>query len=184
MAMKRVVWKEDDLVLLKLDEDLYTVGQMLKSPYMVFFHLKSGDGRFADIDLNGVPELFIVPVANNFLQQRGVEKIKRGVIPKRDVEIPGLWIYPKMWPRGDYVWKGGDLVRIDPEVGNLGMDNPVVKRDIDPNDRETLEKYELTNVMTDHPLTPRLILSLREGRNVDPLKEKIFFGKDSHGIIG
>jgi hypothetical protein len=85
---------------------------------------------------------------------------------------------------GDYVWKGGDLVRIDPEVDSLGMDNPVVKREIDPSDREALETFEMTNVVTDHPLTPRLILCLKGGRNVDPFKQKIFFGKDDYGIVG
>jgi len=182
--MKRVVWKEGDVVLLKLNEKLFTVGQMLTAPYMLFFQLDSTNGIISGVDLNEVPELFIVPVANNFLQARGIEKIKKGVIPKRSVRVPVLWIQAKLWPRGEFVWKGGDLVRIDPEKGDLGINNPIVKRDISANDRDTLEKYELTNVWTDHPLTPRLVVSIREGRNFDPLKEKIFFGKDSHGIMG
>lgn len=181
--MKRVVWKVDDVVLLKLTKDLFTIGQMLKSPYMLFFHVESHDGKFVAIDLNEVPKLFIVPVVRHFLQYRGVEKIKHGVTPRRDVELPVLWIRPGPGPIGGYVWKGGDLVRIDPVVGDLGMSNPVVKRNISPDDADTLGKYELTNVQTDHPLTPRLIASLREGRNVDPLKEKIFFGEDSRGIM-
>lgn len=183
MAMKRVVWKENAVILLELKEGFYTLSQMLQSPYMLFFRVSNTDGDFSGTDLNNVSQLFIVPVANNFLKKRGVEKLKSGVVEKKDVEIPTLWIDPNMWPKGDYVWKGGDLVRIDPKVGSLGMNNPVVKANVSPDDRETLESYELTNVMTDIPLTPRLILCLEQGKYVDPLKEKIFFGTDSNGIV-
>jgi hypothetical protein len=47
--MKRVVWKEADLVLLQLEDDLFTLGQMLRSPYMQFYHLQSRDGRFSEV---------------------------------------------------------------------------------------------------------------------------------------
>ncbi|EMJ61025.1 hypothetical protein LEP1GSC051_2980 [Leptospira sp. P2653] len=40
--MKRVVWKEGDLVSLKLKDDLYTFAQMCRSPYMRFFDLRTG----------------------------------------------------------------------------------------------------------------------------------------------
>lgn len=182
--MKRIVWKANDVVLLELREGLFSVCQMLgPSSYMAFFQLSNTTGDFAGTDLNEVPELFIVSVANNFLRNRGVEKIKKGVVAKRDVEIPTLWLDPKMWPKGDYVWKNADLVEIDPEVGSLGINNPVVQKDITKDDTDILDSYELTNVMTDFPLADRLILCLEQRRNVDPLKEQIFFGDDSNGII-
>lgn len=184
--MKRVVWKETALVLLELEAGRYTIGQMLRDPYMLFFRTEREDGDFSGLDLNEVPALFIVPVARDFLQKRGVKKIEKGVEPRRDVEVPERWLQAKLGPPGGYVWKGGDLVRIDPEVGDAGMANEVLKRDLDPHDpedRRIIEEHELTNVLADHPLTQRLILSLEEGENVDPLKQKVFFGEDPYGVI-
>lgn len=42
--MKRIVWKEGNLVSLKLKDDLYTFAQMCRSPYMRFFDLSCVDG--------------------------------------------------------------------------------------------------------------------------------------------
>lgn len=44
MAAKRIVWREDGLVSLKLRGGLYAIAQMLKSPYMRFFDVTSEDG--------------------------------------------------------------------------------------------------------------------------------------------
>ena len=184
VMLKRFVWKEGGLASFKLKEDLFTIGQMLKSPYLLFFKVKSSDGKYNPIDLNEAPELFTVPVTRSFLQRRGVEKIKKGVVAKSNPILYEYWIQPRIWYGGDYVWKGGDLVKIDPKVGDLGMDNIVINRDIDPDDKEILEKYELTNVLTDKFLTARLILCLEHGKNIDPLKEKIFFGTDQYGLFG
>ncbi|HMB91052.1 MAG TPA: hypothetical protein VKP65_09415 [Rhodothermales bacterium] len=182
--MKRFVWKEGGLASFKLKEDLYTIGQMLKNPYFIFFKVSSEDGPFDGIDLNETPVLFTIPVARDFMQQRAVEKIKEGVVPRDNPKLPTLWIQARNCFQCDYPWKGGDLVKIDPEVGNRGIMNPVVKRDIDPDDTETLEQYELTHIWTDKFLTARLILSLERGENIDPLKEKIFFGTDAYGLFG
>ncbi len=152
---------------------------MLKS----IIHIVNGRVKFNNIDLNNVPELFTVPVTRDFLQRRAIEKIRKGVIPKHDPILSEYWIHPRDWFRGEYVWKGGDLVKIDHRVGNLGINNVVIKHNIDPNDKDILDKYEITNILTDKFVVARLILCYEHNKNIDPLKEKIFFGKDSYGLF-
>lgn len=173
---KRFIWKEGGIVSFKVKEDLFTIGQMLKSPYVCFFQIQSPDGTFADVDLNATLELFVIPVARDFLQKRLYERISEGVKAKQDLALPELWIMPKMAFGGDFPWKGGDLVKIDHAVGDLGMANKVVKRSIKADEKEILEKYELTSVWTDQGLVERLILCFGSGKNINPFKDRIFFG--------
>lgn len=178
----RVVWKSSTVVSLQLRDDLYTVAQMLKDPYLMFFYVKHDTDDFSGLDLNREKELFVIPVARDFLQRRGVAKLKN-VTPRSNADVPEIWIRPKIAFGSSYPFKGGDLVRIDPKTGDLGLQNEVVKANISPDDKDTLSKYELTNVWTDSHLVPRLMLCLEKSQNIDPLKEKIILGRDSHGII-
>ena len=176
---KRVVWKDDAVIVLKLNDELFTVGQMLNDPYVMFFSLWKTSDDFVALNLNETDELFTIPVARDFLQLRMVRKITKDVISRTPVELSRLWIRPRDWNQGEYVWKGGDLVRIEPDVGDLGMDNPIVKPDIAPNDADTLDRYELTNIWTDAYLVPRLSLCHKYNRNIDPPKREDLSRKGS-----
>jgi hypothetical protein len=178
---KRVVWKEGDVVSLKLREGLFTVGQMCRSPYMAFFNVKSADGQFGELDLNQVSFFCVIPVARDFLQRRVEGKLKQ-VVAKSDVSIPLLWLSPQRAYAQKFIWRGADLVKIDPQTGDLGMRNPIVKRNFQPRDDEELNKYEVTNVRTDGGLVARLIVSLERGANLDPFRAKVLLGKDPYGV--
>lgn len=176
--LKKVVWKEGALLTFQLKENLFTIGQMLKDPYVCFYAISRTE---PDIKPQEEKILFIVPVARNFLQKRTVKKENK---PKnlKKVDLPSIWIRPIDNNQGGFPWKGGDLVEIDHSVGDLGIDNKVIKYNIDNSDKDTLSKYELTNIWTDGALLARLILCFEKNQSIDPLKEKIFFGKDSYGI--
>src|SRR5262245_52857284 len=161
--LKRIVWKENDLVNIRLKENLFTIGQLLRAPYILFFKLSNENGEWNGVDLDRVPELFSVSVARDFLQKTVTGKIKNGVKPKSDAAVPALWIKPKLWFGGGLPWKGGDLIKVDPAVGVTGSDE-IVKKDIQPSDKEILDKYELTNMWSYGDLAERLIRFYETGQ--------------------
>lgn len=73
--MKQVVWKERDLVSLKLKDDLYTFAQMLCSPYMRFFNLSCIDGDWKEIDFVQSKEIFCALVGQIVLQNIVIKRI-------------------------------------------------------------------------------------------------------------
>ena len=145
---KRVVWKEGDVVSLKLRDGLFTVGQMSVSPHMAFFNVKSTDGQFGDLNLNQAQFFFVIPVARNFLQNRVEGKLQR-VVAKTAVAPASLWLSPHAAYAEKFMWRGADLVEIPPEIGDRGIANRIVKRNFQPKDAEELNKYEVTNIRTD-----------------------------------
>ena len=180
---KRIVWKEGEIVLFRLSEHLYTVGQMARSPYLAFFNVNSVDGKFGDLDLNDTPMLFVAPVARNFLQRRAEGKLKVGVTPKMNLDVPRLWLHPKVDFDARPPFRGGDLVELDPKEGAGGSRMRTVKPDFRPRTDAELNKYELTAIRIDPELTARLVVCLKLGRNVDPYKEKIVRGKEPYGVF-
>ena len=171
------------MICIKLREDLFTVGQFARSPYIAFFNVKSATGAFDGLDLNQQTLFFVIPVAQDFLQRRAEGKIKRGVEARKDVVIPRIWIDPKTDYAAKFMWKGGRLVEFDPEKeGNRGINNRIVKLNFQPQDDAELNQYEVTNIRTDGDLVRRLIVCLELGRNVDPFKEKMMRGTDPYGV--
>jgi hypothetical protein len=74
---KRVTWKESAVVSLKLDQSMFTLGQMLHSPYMRFFNVQNETGVWRDLDLSRAEILFCVPVGQVVLQQLCEGKVAR-----------------------------------------------------------------------------------------------------------
>ncbi|EJO70262.1 hypothetical protein LEP1GSC132_0795 [Leptospira kirschneri str. 200803703] len=111
--MKRVVWKEGDLVSLKLKDDLYTFAQMLRSPYMRFFDLSCIDGNWKEIDFAQSKEIFCVLIGQIVLQKLVVEKIRGKSIQPY---FQKYWIRPRLNFEGGFLFKGGDLVEVDPNI--------------------------------------------------------------------
>ena len=180
---KRVVWKAGDLICIKLRDDLFTVAQMARSPYLAFFNVKGATGAFEGVDLNEKTLFFVIPVAQDFIQKRVEGKIKKGVEPRKKIVIPQLWIDAKTDYASKFMWKGGSLVEFDPEKGgNRGINNRIVELNFEPQDDDELNRYEVTNVRTDGGLVQRLIVCLELGRNVDPFKEKMMRGTDPYGV--
>lgn len=173
--MARVVWKENGLVSIKLRDDLYTIGQMLVSPSMRFYDIASKDGVWKSIDLNKLNPLFQVFVGQVVMQKMVVEKIKEKSVISSNLPFEPLLIKPHICYDGGCPWRGGKLIDIglDGKIGTTVA--PVIKQNLGlPEDREIIEKYELTNMWGDLDLSDRLCRYFDTGVNRDDLKFEIF----------
>ncbi|CFV32407.1 MULTISPECIES: hypothetical protein [Yersinia pseudotuberculosis complex] len=184
---KRIVWKENDLVSIKLRDDLYTIAQMLNRPEMRFYDISSSNGIWKNINLNEVNSLFRVFVASRVVLPNLVaEKIKD------DTVIPKITPYERYWiksytltmdrehyqgDRFSFPFLGGKIIDLGPD-GNVSVTQaPIIKEDLAlPQDRELIEKYELTNMWGHEDLSDRLCRYFDTGINRDDLKFEVFPG--------
>ena len=175
--MARVVWQAHALVSIKLRDDLYTIGQMLASPTMKFFDIASKDGVWQAVDLNEVKPLFQGFIGQVVLKHLTVGKIKDKSIIASRIPAESLWLDAHINYDGGFVFKGGKLIDIglDGKIGTTKA--PVIKQNLQlPEDREIIEKYELTNMWGDLDLSDRLCRYFDTGVNRDDLKFEVFPG--------
>lgn len=182
---KRIIWKENDLVSIKLRDDLYTIAQMLIRPEMRFYDIFSSDGVWKNIDLNKVNTLFKIFVASRVvLPNLAVEKINQESVTPSHQPYEPYWIKPYTLTmdgehyKGDrfsFPFLGGKIIDLGPD-GNVSVTQaPVVKEDLTlPRDRELIEKYELTNMWGHDDLSDRLCRYFDTGINRDDLKFEVF----------
>ncbi|ECA8972392.1 hypothetical protein ETB55_19030 [Salmonella enterica subsp. enterica serovar Omuna] len=183
---KRIVWKVGDLVNIKLRDDLYTIGQMLTSPAMQFYDVSNDDGIWKNVDLNKTRPLFRVFVGNIINKYLVTEKISNKAV------TPGVIPYEPYWiksytltmdgehykgDRFSFPFLGGKIIDLGPD-GNVSTTRaPVIKEDLTlPQDRELIEKYELTNMWGHEDLSDRLCRYFDTGINRDDLKFEVFPG--------
>ncbi|SCB39940.1 hypothetical protein [Rhizobium hainanense] len=178
--MKRVTRNSGDIFNIRLRSDLFTLAQATTTTELCFFNIFSHDGKWKDVDLNRIPELFCAFTSSNFLKYRAIGKIKAGVIPSQrvggDEYRLSVLDNPDYVPGGtQFVWRGANLVKVDPIHGTRGtLQDPVIKSNLGPEDREIIEAHEFTNMRVDPELTERLILCYEAGYNIDPFKARIF----------
>jgi len=183
---KRIIWKAGDLVNIKLRDNLYTIGQMLISPTMRFYDISNTDGIWEDIDLNKVNPLFGAFVGNVINKYLVTEKIKVKSVISSNKPYESYWIKPytltmdRKYYKGDrfsFPFLGGKIIDLGPD-GNVSVTQaPVIKEDLTlPQDRELIEKYELTNMWGHEDLSDRLCRYFDTGINRDDLKFEVFPG--------
>ncbi|MGE8159716.1 hypothetical protein ACQKRQ_06095 [Paraburkholderia sp. NPDC080076] len=159
---------------------------MLASPAMQFYDIRSPDGCWKDVDLNLVAPLFRVFVGNVILKNLVKSKIRdESIIAGGDLS-DSLWIKPYTLTMDGHHYKGdrysfpflgGKLIDLG-KRGDIGVTlAPVIREDLElPNDRELIEKYELTNMWGEDDLCDRLCRYFDCGINRDDLKFEIFPG--------
>ena len=172
---KRVTWKENALINLKLRDDLFTIVQMLRSPFLRLFKVSNKDGVWRNLDLNKVEVLFCVPIGQIVLQQLCEGKVKdRSVIPSA-LPFPKLWMRPYLNFDGGFLFIGARLIELDPAKHMETTTAPVVKDWLRPKaDAELIQKYELTNMWGAENLRERLVRYFDTGVDRNELKEKVF----------
>jgi hypothetical protein len=170
---KRIVWKENVLVSLRVRRDLYTIGQMLHRPYMRFFRIRSQDGRWTAVDLNEVGVLFTVSIGAVVVQELVDRKLEGpSVVPNR-LPFEKYWIKPNLSFGTGAAFKGGRLIELAPGVGSARA--PVVKPDLTlAADRERIDAHELTNMWGARDLVERLSTFFDTGDDRDPMKAALF----------
>src|SRR5262245_56095252 len=103
--MARFVWKEDAVVSLQLRDNSFVLGQLLKSPYMVFFNTFSAtDAWNPDAAQESTP-LFFCAVTKQFLKYSPIGKSPK-LHPKKFDELPSHWITVFHGSRKVTVWQG------------------------------------------------------------------------------
>ena len=170
---KKINWRKNDILSIKINSNLFTIAQMLEDPYLIFFRISNKDGSWTNIDLNTIPQLFSVAVARDFINNKIESILKEGVIYNSTIKLPQYWIRPKLNFSGGYPFKGGHLIALDPINGS--SNSPIIKKNLTlSEDKETIGKYELINIWGSEDLTDRLQKFFNLGIEEDSLKEKIF----------
>ena len=184
---KRIIWSFGDLLSIKLRDGLFTISQMLASPTMRFYDIRSTDGNWKNIDLNSVNHLFQVFVASRLINVHLAQGKIRDATVISDCRPPEpLWLksYTILidgdhykGTKDSFSFLGGKIIDIGTE-GKIGTTlAPVIKEDLSlPEDRELIEKYELDNMWSHEDLSDRLCRYFDTGINRDDLKFEVFPG--------
>jgi hypothetical protein len=177
---KRIFWKKDDLVSICLSNGLYTIAQMLDSPIMCFYNIVNDNGIWENINLNNTEKLFMAFVNNSINKDFVIGKLNNKNIPIKEINeyyfIKPYTIMDGIHYKGaknNFPFLGGKLIDYNHKLGSVR--SPIIKEDLTlPNDREIIEKYELTNMWGKHELEERLIRCFSIGINRDDLKYEVF----------
>lgn len=77
LELKRLRWKENDILNIKLKENLFTIAQMsYEECFMMFFAIYNEDGMWENIDLEKTKNLFCLPVLSDFLKNKVIGKLE------------------------------------------------------------------------------------------------------------
>lgn len=176
---KRIIWKKNDWVNICLSDSLYTVAQMLDSPVLCFYDIKNNDGIWDSVDLSNTNILFMVLVNNSINKDFIIEKINRTTYIDKTFDqyfIKPYTIMDGIHYKGDknsFPFLGGKLIKYDSTLGSVR--SPIIKEDLTlPEDKEIMEKYELTNMWGKEELRERLVRYFSKGINRDDLKYEVF----------
>lgn len=160
------------------------IGQMLISPAMRFYDISNTDGVWNDIDLNNVKPLFRVFVGRVINKNLIHSKIKSPTVIPSSAPYERYWIRPYTIIDGDHykgdinsVFSGGKLIDVGANGEKSVTHAPIIKEDLTlPEDRDLIEKYELTNMWGDEDLRERLCQYFDTGINRDNFKLNVFPG--------
>lgn len=170
---KRVTWKENALISLKLRDDLFTIAQMLRSPYLRFFKVCNRDGVWRNLDLNKVEILFCVLIGQVVLQQLCEGKVKDRSITPSILPFQKLWLNPYVNFDGGFPFIGAKLIEVDPIKSYTRA--LTVKDWLSPKkDADLIKKCELVNMWGADDLRERLVRYFDTGVDRNEFKEKVF----------
>ncbi|WP_454836517.1 hypothetical protein [Pseudomonas lini] len=173
---KRITWKEGDVVSLKLRDDLYTVGQMIKNSVMRFYDVKSVNGIWSDLVLEDSKILFSGFVGKVVSQRLAVEKLQPAT-PLVLSDHERYWLRPHVNFEGGFPFRGADLIDTGKDCAIDYSLAPVLQKELKlSKNRDAIEKYELTNMWGDEDLSDRLCRYFDTGLNRDDLKFEVFPG--------
>lgn len=171
--LKKIVWKEDTVLSLILRPDLYTLAQMRSDSLMQFFDIRNDNGVWKEIDLNAIPQLFCIKVAENRLKSLFVELVGVDNAKPNHKSIPNKMIDYRFVKDGNYE---ADLVELTDRYSNIGA--KVIKAGLTiDKDLDTIYSHEYVGMFGDpEKLRKRLIRYFDTGVNWDESKSFIFKG--------
>ena len=178
--VRTIRWKAGQHVVLQLRNDLFTIAQMRNQPVMRFFDICSSEANWDAPDLSQCRPLFQVFVGMVVQQQLVTRRIAVST-PCPD-ELPHYWIRPytsmdrPFFAGGpEKLFHGGRLIDLGPDNDHDITQAPVIKHSLSiRDDKDALERYELTNMWGSDGLRDRLIRHFTSGVNRDDLKFEVF----------
>jgi len=176
----KAIWKKNKVISIKLDDNLYTLAQMVNhTAKMQFFDIFNEEDEW-DVNLNEVDDLFLLDVANVVIQKLGVRKVSEKTVVPKVGNYNHLFIKPHMNAEGlrlrnEFMWRGGDLIDVGEDLEKSSYYAPIVVHDLTASEhRELILKHELTNMYGDKNVQNRLLKFYEKRINEEPMKRKIF----------
>lgn len=164
--IKRFTWKEGDVYIFHAGFDAYTIGQVVKKNFILFFNYFSKDKDIKSLDLNKLPILFCCGIPQFAVKKFASHKVdSKSIHPIEGYEVSTLWIAedpPFSETFEIYLWECLDYSL------TLSNSNVIKKLDL-KKDKKVIEEYEMMNLRTD--IGYRLSLCKEAKENLDPLKD-------------
>lgn len=186
--MARIPWREGKVVSIETRPGVFALGQMLTDPYMLFFNLFSDSLDWPVVALDSTPHLFIKGVVRQFLFKSNakyqkhlkpaqVDLLIHRISPGFDPVIREVWTGTPLEMKVGYIGEHLSLVEVN--LALPGREQDASKRTviptIAPNDEQTIENHETAALEAYPYLNERLYLCHSLGRNVDVLKDLMFY---------
>ncbi len=167
--LKRLVYRDNLVLSLKLKDDLFTLTQLRTPTLMEFFNIKSAFEKFEGIDLNKTEQLFCAVAAPQKFRPLMIARMRSSDVLPNLRPLPNKILSPIIEP-GRY---GANLIEHHP--ASRLLPEPVIKAGLNIN--QDLDLIELAGMIGDPgKLKKRLICYFESGVNWDESKEFLFKG--------
>ncbi len=183
---KRLVWKQNRIISVKLRNGIYALGQMIEKSKLIFFNHFSENNQWDNIILSNKNVLFSCTPLKTFLKHTEIEVIKN-IEPLLNYQLPKLALWSsdlgfnkKMVTIGDYqkevfVYGNGNysVVNIDfsssEKRHSSGLFTEIIRDNVDVSYYEDIKHLDFVTTLDGYPnLNERLYLCWLLGKNVNP----------------
>ena len=168
--LKRVQWKNNFVLNVRLRDDLFTLAQMRSNHLLEFFDIRSS-GEWGAVDLSSIRVLFTIYVAESRLRSLFSDWLPPSKIKPNDRPVERRMLSFIVKPDNSY---GANLVELPDDLSSVSA--KVIKADLSPtSDLTVIHNYELTGMVGDpEKLRTRLIRYFDSGVNWDGSKSFLF----------
>lgn len=172
---KKLMWKTDRVVSIKLRENLYTLAQMRVNTLVQFFDIQSENGIWDSTDLNLVNPIFCI-----YLSDAPLNELAHKILI--DKITPNLRAIPNRMLTADYAYRDGvlefsvRLVQLTERYESLGA--VTIQEQVLPgNDLDLIYSHEFVGMEgSTKKLLTRLTRFFDTGVNWDEQKSFVFKG--------
>lgn len=169
--LKKTSCKEHDVISIKVKDGAFTIAQMRNNGIMQFFDIVRTDNEWEGLDLNDVPSLFFIFVADKALSPIFVEKLPSNMVARSAAPVPRKMLSAVIGNAGDY---GANLIELTDSFSSYGA--KVIKQDLKPEmDKDLIYRHEMAGTYGDpEKIRKRLARYFETGINWDDSKSFIF----------
>lgn len=169
--LKSVKWVEDSVLVVKLDETLFTLAQMRVNGLMEFFNIFSASDDWRGCDLNSADMLFCIFVAEKRLKSLFVRGLEKEEVVVNHRPIPKQMLSFEWLAEDTYT---ANLIELSDGYSSVG--GRVIKSNLSVNsDLDIINSHEFCGVFGDpDKLRSRLKFFHDTGINWDEQKKFIY----------